>query len=115
MAVLAASIFGASVTVAAAAILVAALAALDSCLSPVWRQAMVYVSSYLAVALAASDFGHTDGISASSDSIGCSDSAVVSVVSNSDFCWISVSLAYRYYQHPTQKRKQADQIIALAL
>ena len=72
-------------TVAAAAILLAALAAFDSCLSPVWRRAMVCASSHLTVASAASDFGGTDGIGTSSNGIGCSDVAVVSVVSNSDF------------------------------
>ena len=71
--------------VAATAILVAALAALDSCLCLVWRQAMVCVSSQLAVVLVVLDFRGTDGISASSDGIDCLDSAVVSVGSNSDF------------------------------
>jgi len=45
---------------------------------------MVCVSSHLTVASAASDFGGTDGIGASSKGIGCSDAAVVSVVSNSE-------------------------------
>ena len=46
---------------------------------------MVCASSHLAVASAALNFGGTDGIGASSNSIECSDSAVVSVAPNSDF------------------------------
>ena len=71
--------------VAATAILLAALAAFDSCLSPVWRQAMVRASPHSTVASAALDFGGTDGIGTSSDGIGYSDVVVASVVSNSDF------------------------------
>ena len=73
------------VMVAATAILLAALAAFDSCLSPVWQRAMVQASSYLTVASAASDFGGIDGIGTSSNGIGCLDVAVASVVSNLDF------------------------------
>ena len=61
------------VTVTVTAILVLALAALDTCLSPVWWRVMVCASPHFAVALAASDFGGTDGIGAISDRIGCSD------------------------------------------
>ena len=75
----------ASVTVAATAILVEVLAALDSYLFTVWRRLVVCASSHLIVASAASDFRGTDGIGASSKGIGCLDAVVVLVASNLDF------------------------------